>query len=143
MACFTVPLAEGLIVTALKNTKLFVHKDNKLISDSKSTNNSSINVPTFKEKLGILEKMLYGGSFLLAIEHIYHGEVVLYPPFFTALKSPEETSVMLHEMATVGVGMALIVTLAWGMGCLFHSLIKKTRSKIAGSKIAHVNAGAL
>ena len=99
MACFLVPLAEGIAVSAVKKIALKGKKDC----------GSAI-----REKIGSLEKMLYGGSFFLALEHVYHGEVVFYPPFLTAMKSPEETAEMLHEMATVGVAMAVFVTLVWG-----------------------------
>ncbi|MBQ1643361.1 MAG: hypothetical protein II103_02390, partial [Treponema sp.] len=65
----------------------------------------------------------------LAIEHIYHGEVVLYPPFLTAMRNPEDIAEMLHEMATVGVSMAAIVTLVWGAFEIVSHLIKKTGIK--------------
>ena len=98
MACFTVPLAEGIILSVAKKIAFKKNADSVI-----------------KTKLEHLENMLYGGSFLLAIEHIYHGEVVLYPPFLTAMKNPEDIPEMLHEMATVGVSMAVIVTVVWGI----------------------------
>ena len=58
--------------------------------------------------------MLWGGSALLAFEHVWHGEVVPFFPFLTAAKDPEAFSEMLHEMSTVGVSMAVVVTLVWG-----------------------------
>ncbi|MCI6546923.1 MAG: hypothetical protein MR494_11025, partial [Spirochaetia bacterium] len=76
-----------------------------------------------------LQNMLYGGSFLLALEHIYHGEVVLYPPFITAMRTAEDTAEMLHEIATVGVSMSLLVTAAWGAGILIYKLCKKFSKK--------------
>ena len=113
MACFLVPLGEALVVTAVKKLVLKKNADSLI-----------------REKIGNLETMLYGGSFLLAIEHVYHGEVVFYPPFLTAMKSPEEIPVMLHEMATVGVAMAVCVTLVWGIAELIcHFLNKKRKSK--------------
>ena len=108
MACFTVPLAEGIIISVAKKIA-FKKKADSVI----------------KEKLGHLENMLYGGSFLLAIEHIYHGEVVLYPPFLTAMKNPEDIPEMLHEIATVGVSMAAIVTVVWGLVEGISYLLKK------------------
>ena len=39
--------------------------------------------------------------------------MVFYPPFLTAMADPADTVEMLHEMATVGVGMAVLVTLVW------------------------------
>lgn len=123
MACFTIPLAEAIVVTAVKTLALRRNTD-KLISESKKQKIASI-----REKISTLEKMLYGGSFLLAIEHIYHGEVVLYPPFLTAMNTPEEIPAMLHEMATVGVGMAVLTTLAWGVMTGISSWISKRRNK--------------
>ena len=118
MACFTIPLAEGIILSVAKK---IAFKNN---ADS-----------VIKAKLGHLENMLYGGSFLLAIEHIYHGEVVLYPPFLTAMKNPEDIPEMLHEMATVGVSMAVIVTVVWGLAELVSYYVnKKFKNKnIAGA----------
>lgn len=108
MACFLVPLAEGILLTGAK--KIFGQKDT-----ARQTVWSAKNV--FAANVGGLQKMLFGGSFLLAIEHIYHGEVVLYPPFLTAMRSPEDTAEMLHEMATVGTSMALLLTAVWAAAC--------------------------
>ena len=106
MACFTVPLAEAVIVTAVRKTVL-----------KKSAVNAvhSAKIDSINERVGRLEKMLYGGSFLLAIEHLWHGEISFLPPFLTALNSPAEISVMLQELASVGVGMALLVTGVWAL----------------------------
>lgn len=106
MACFTVPLAEAVIVTTVRKTVL----KNSAVNAVHSAKMDSIN-----ESVGRLEKMLYGGSFLLAIEHLWHGEISFLPPFLTALNSPEEISVMLQELASVGVGMALLVTGVWAL----------------------------
>lgn len=106
MACFTVPLTEAVIVTAVRKTVL-----------KKSAVNAvhSAKMDSINESVGRLEKMLYGGSFLLAIEHLWHGEISFLPPFLTALNSPAEISVMLQELASVGVGMALLVTGVWAL----------------------------
>lgn len=121
MACFTVPLAEAVILTVSKKILLKRNAD-KVLNEANSAKIESI-----KTKLGTLEKMLYGGSFLLAVEHFYHGEISFVPPFLTAMKTPEEIPVMLHEMATVGVGMALLVTAVWGLGIALSSFIKRIR----------------
>ena len=74
--------------------------------------------------------MMFGGSLLLAIEHVYHGEVTLTPPFLTAIaEGPEAVSEMLHEMATVGVAMALLITAVWGVICLVTSVLEKKASE--------------
>lgn len=128
MACFTVPLAEAVVVTVSKKILLKKNAD-KILDEAKSAK-----LELVKSKIGLLEKMLYGGSFLLAVEHFYHGEISFIPPFLTAIKTPSEIPAMLHEMATVGVGMALLVTATWGIGCAISSLVKricKSKSNIA------------
>jgi hypothetical protein len=97
MACFTVPLATAAVTTATK------------LSLPESTKGNS-----FVAKLPWLEKMMFGGSLILALEHIYHGEVIFRPPFLTAMtEGPEAISEMLHEMATRGVAMTLLVIAVW------------------------------
>ncbi len=129
MACFTVPLAEAVVLTVAKKI-VFKHNADSLIKETAevlSAKNHKIAV--LKEKLETLEKMLYGGSFLLAVEHLYHGEISLVPPFLTAVKNPAEIPVMLHEMATVGVGMALLTTAVWVAGIGIAALVKNLKKK--------------
>ncbi len=95
MACFTVPLATAVAATAAKSA----------LPQSARTN-------PFVAKLGWLGKMMFGGSFLLAIEHVYHGEIIFTPPFLTAVKDGN-TADMLHEMATRGVAMAVLLAVVW------------------------------
>lgn len=45
---------------------------------------------------------------MLAIEHIAHREIVLYPPFLTA-----GLSEVLPEMLRVGIPMTLAIFLIW------------------------------
>lgn len=115
MACLLVPLAEGIAVSAVKRVALHSGKD------------ASETVQKISEKVSVLEKMLYGGSFLLAVEHFYHGELTAVPPFLTAMESSAETAVMLKEMATNGVGMAALTTAAWALWLGADALKKKIR----------------
>lgn len=124
MACFTAPLAEAIVISIVKSVVYKKHKTDELVKTSQNNDSGSITT-----KLGWLEKMLYGGSFLLAIEHIYHGEIVFYPPFLTAMRSPEEISVMLHEIATVGVGMAVLVTAVWGIAVGLSAFMHKRNKR--------------
>lgn len=119
MACFAVPLAEAVVVTVSKKILLRKNVD-AVMSQAKARK-----IESFREKIGTLEKMLYGGSFLLAAEHLYHGEISFLPPFLTAMKTPSEIPLMLHEMATVGVGMAVAVTVVWGIALGISALVKK------------------
>ena len=66
-----------------------------------------------KIKLGLLNAMLWGGTILLALEHIWHGEVVPWPPFLTAMSNPADIPVMLHEIATVGSAMTVVTLAVW------------------------------
>lgn len=129
MACFTVPLAEAVVLTAVKKI-VFRRNADSVINEAEMAKNHKISA--LKEKLGVLEKMLYGGSFLLAVEHLYHGEISLVPPFFTAMKNPSEIPEMLCEMATVGVGMALLTTAVWAAGIGIAALVKNLKKKSAG-----------
>ena len=104
MACFIVPATEAIVTTIA--AKCVRHHEKQ--TDCKAA------LP-FSEKLGWLNKMLWGGSALLAFEHLWHGEISPCYPFLTAAADPAEASVMLHEMATSGVAMALLVTAAWGI----------------------------
>ncbi len=101
MACFLVPTAEAIVTTVV--SKKHEAKDNKEKTEG---------IP-FSRKLSWLRNMLWGGAALLAFEHVWHGEVVPYFPFLTAAANPQDKAQMLHEMATVGVTMAVLVTAAW------------------------------
>ena len=67
----------------------------------------------FSDRLGRLNGLLWGGSGLLAFEHLWHGEISPFFPFLTAASDPESKQVMLDEMATNGTAMAVIVTAVW------------------------------
>ena len=76
--------------------------------------------------------MLWGGSFLLAIEHIWHGEIVPWAPFLTAMNSTEDTKAMLQEIASVGTSMALLITAVWGvMLAVVHAFETKKEQDIS------------
>lgn len=122
MACFLVPLTEAVLSSAVKGIY------GKVVTKSTiSEAEKNLKLESFNSKVSILQKMLYGGSFLLAIEHIYHGEVVFYPPFLTAMNDPADTVEMLNEMSTVGVSMAVLVTAVWGIGLFVSHLLKKSK----------------
>jgi hypothetical protein len=80
-------------------------------------------------RLGWLNKMLWGGSMLLAFEHLWHGEIVPWPPFLTAMKNPADVGPMLHEIATVGTAMAVMVTLVWALMVLVVELRGRSISR--------------
>ena len=117
MACFLVPATEAIVTTAAQ--KILKKSEN-----NKVTENTKIH---FSEHLSRLNKMLWGGSGLLAFEHVWHGEVTPFFPFLTAANDPGDTAEMLHEMATSGSAMAVLVTAVW-IGTVIVS------NKIASSK---------
>lgn len=122
MACFIVPAAEAAVVGVIYTAAKYREKKAALAHGETAT---ATEKTTLTKKLSWLLKLLLGGSFLLAFEHVWHGEVVPWPPFLTAAANPADTAEMLHEMATVGVAMALTVTAVWGAAVLIHSLITK------------------
>ena len=124
MACFVVPAAEAVVTTIV--TKVVKSKEKK-------ENTSSEKKVPFSHKLSWLNTMLWGGSALLAFEHVWHGEVVPWFPFLTAMSTPESASEMFHEMATNGVFMALLVTAVWGVMVGLSSVLeKKTEGETSG-----------
>ena len=100
MACFLVSAAEAVITSAASKAA----EKNEVRVEGK--------IP-FSRKVKWLSNMLWGGSALLAFEHVWHGEVVPWFPFLTAASNPADKAEMLREMATVGVSMAVLVTCVW------------------------------
>ena len=89
MACFIAPMSLAIVTTIFR----------KKIPENL--------------KIGWLNIMIWGGVIMLAVEHIAHGEVVLFPPFLTAMQTPSEIPVMLQEMATIGRTMTIAILLTW------------------------------
>lgn len=123
MACFIAPVTEA-IVTTIAEKALHSH-------ECKAEHEGRELTCKFSEKLGLLNKMLWGGSALLAFEHIWHGEVVPFFPFLTAANDPETTQVMLHEIATSGVAMAALVTAVWAGVLCIGAAVRKRVDKTA------------
>lgn len=129
MACFLVTAAEAVVVTAIaqsvKRSEKNEIKPVKLDGVNSAKAAEEITIP-MSRKLMWLSYLLWGGAVLLAFEHIWHGEVVPWFPFLTAAADPGDTAVMLHEMATIGVSMAVLVTAVWGgMVAAVNSILKR------------------
>lgn len=122
MACFAVPAAEAIITSAAK--KIIEHREKK-IGDKDTL--------CLSEKMGWLNKMLWGGSALLAFEHMWHGEITPFFPFFTTASDPAETVKMLREMATSGTAMAILVTCVWLAGAAISTVIEKRGNTVPDS----------
>ncbi|AMK13291.1 hypothetical protein AUP07_0233 [methanogenic archaeon mixed culture ISO4-G1] len=91
MACFLVAATVGVFTTAFRNK-----------------------IPE-KYHIGWLNIMIWGGVLALLVEHIWHGEIVPWPPFLTAMSDPEDTAEMLAEMGEIGVPMLLIILAIWAI----------------------------
>jgi hypothetical protein len=119
MACFLVPGSEAIVTTIVQ----------KVVGKERAE----------KLKLKWLNIMLWGGVIVLAVEHIWHGEVVPWMPFLTAMEDPAEVGPMLSEMATVGTAMAIAITVAWaGLVILTSVLSKRAIQKNIDTKPAGV-----
>ncbi len=127
MACFVVPAAEAVVTTVV--SKVVKNKEKKEESLSEKR------VP-FSHKLSWLNTMLWGGSALLAFEHIWHGEVTPWFPFLTAMSTPESASEMFREMATNGVLMAVLVTAVWGVMVGVSSVLEKRTDRDTAEETA-------
>lgn len=135
MACFLVTAAEAVVVTVVaqsikrseQNSTKPVKLDNQNSIEAAS---EEVSIP-MSRKLMWLSYLLWGGALLLAFEHIWHGEVVPWFPFLTAAADPGDTAEMLHEMSTVGISMALMVTAVWGcMVAAVNSIMKRAAAAV-------------
>ena len=94
MACFLIPMALAIISSIAQKT----------VRDLAE-----------RLKLWILNALLWGGVILLALEHAWHGELVPWPPFLTAMANPADIPMMLHEMATIGTAISAATLATWGI----------------------------
>ena len=129
MACFVVPAAEAIVTTVVQKVMEKKEKETGKKEARQEENDSRI---PFSRKLKWLNNLLWGGSALLAFEHVWHGEVVPWFPFLTAASDPADAAEMLHEMATVGVSMAVLVTLVWlgmvGISAIIEKRVPKSET---------------
>ena len=126
MACFTVTTVAAIGVGVARH----VVKHNEKKADPTRVDPIKLDNVPFSKKLGILELGLWGGSFILAGEHVFHGEVTYKFPWLTAV-AEGETAEMFMEMGTVGVGMLLTIVASWGIGLLIRRLwLKRKANKL-------------
>lgn len=103
MACFITPAVAAIITTSLKKK---IHP---------------------KYHLEWLNLMFWGGVIMLIVDHLATGELVLYPPFLTAMKNPAEILIMLKEIITVGGTMTVAIIFTWlAMVIIANALEKKS-----------------
>ena len=136
MACFLVSATVGVGAAVARH--IVKHHENKLELKGKTQLPEKFGSDVkWSQKLAYLELTLFSGSFVLAIEHVLHGEVVPFPPFLTAASNPADLAEMLTEMGTVGVAMLAILLVAWGAGVAIVDYFKFKKRKV-GSKEAIV-----
>ena len=109
MSCFVVPLVQAVATTAWRR----------------------LGKPQgfWGRQLPALEKMLWGGSVMLVVDHVLNGELMWKFPFFTAVANGGDWSTVLHEMLTVGVPMSAVLTLVW----VAYALLKERKQAIIHS----------
>jgi hypothetical protein len=127
---FFVPAAEAIVVAVVTQAVKSSEKKPRPVKQKAENGNigPEAKVP-FSRKLKWLSNLLWGGAALLAFEHVWHGEVVPWFPFLTAASNPADASAMLHEMSTVGVTMAVLVTAVWAGMLIVSGVIEKRALK--------------
>ena len=129
MACFTVTAVAAIGTAVARHIVKHNEKKNELAKVEPKEYKFGSDVK-WSKKLGYLELALFTGSFVLAGEHLIHGEVSPVPPFLTAVsEGPEAVQEMLTEMGTVGVAMLGILVAAWAIGVLIVDYFKFKKHK--------------
>ena len=108
MSCFIIPMAQAIVTSAYR----------KVNEKSIKTADSAL-----KRQIPALEKMLWGGTVLLIVDHILNGELTWQYPFFTALETGG-FPVMLREILTVGIPMSMVLTAVW----VIYALLKERKA---------------
>lgn len=126
MACFLVPATEAIVTTIV--AKAVKSHEAKAEEQTKVKALSEDKLPLSK-KITRLSGFLWGGSGLLAFEHLWHGEISPFFPFLTATNDPSEMAIAFHEMATVGTSMAVLVTAVWAVLTVVSDKILKRKPK--------------
>lgn len=141
MACFLVPAAEAIATSAAAKAAKKKEAEN---AENESAQGAELRIlgadgqsiavrrTTFIQKLHWLSYMLWGGAALLAFEHVWHGEVTPWFPFLTNAADPADRTAMFHEMATTGVLMAVLVTVAWALLVIAVGVIERRVLRAAG-----------
>lgn len=128
MACFLVSATVGIGTAVARH--IVKHHEKKLELEGRVQTPEKFGSDVkWSQKLSYLELTLFSGSFVLALEHILHGEVVPFPPFLTAASDPADTVEMLSEMGTVGVAMLGILVVAWAIGVFVVDYLKFKKRK--------------
>lgn len=98
MSCFIAPLVQAMATSACR-----------AISDKHQANDS-----VWKTQLPTLEKMLWGGSLVLIVDHLVHGELFVFD---------------LRELLCVGLPMCAVVTAVWAILVIAKSPALKKQAR--------------
>ena len=132
MACFLVPAAEAAVMTIVTKVVASREKETEAVKiEGTGGEVQTVRRFTLAQKLRWLTNLLWGGAVLLMYEHVWHGEVAPWFPFLTAAADPGDAAEMLHEMATAGVMMAVLVTAVWAVMLLGAHVIERRALKEA------------
>lgn len=107
MCCFIVPMAQAVATTIYRK--------------SHAGRIGSAEASALLRQIPALEKMLWGGTVMLIVDHIINGELTWRFPFFTALNELNGVDTILREMLTVGVPMSLVLTTVWAVYSLLQA----------------------
>ena len=102
MSCYLAPLAQAIITSAVRKANA------KAVADPSAS--------PFLHHLPALEKMLWGGSVMLIVDHAINGELFTWMPL---------------EILKVGVPMCLVLTAVWAVWVL----MKARREKMTESHV--------
>ncbi len=91
MVCFVTPMITGILTTVFRNK-----------------------IPATL-RISWLNIMLWGGVAMLVVDHFLAGEIVLYPPFLTAMGTSSAIPMLVQEIITVGGLMTLVVVIIWAI----------------------------
>lgn len=91
MACFSAPLAAGILTTVFRKK-----------------------IPA-KYHISWFNTLVFGGSAGLLLEHLSSGEIVPYPPFLTAMANPADAALMFAEILSIGIPMLLACVGVWAV----------------------------
>ncbi len=137
MACFVAPATVAIVTTITR--KVVEKKEGKSAAQRPEGTTSKV-VGKWTQRLGWLNTMLWGGALLLALEHVWHGELVPWPPFLTAMQSPDQVGPMLREIATYGTAMTAAIIAVWGLMVLLDEL--RCRSNLRATEPKVTDRGA-
>lgn len=118
MACFVESIVVAGVLSAVK----------KGVAKQEEAK-ANVQKISWSRKIGWLINMLLGGAFLLFIEHLWHGEIVAYPPFLTAMSSPEDTQAMLYEILTIGSAQVALIVAIWAIMVVCAERMYRSLSK--------------